>query len=150
MNRRRVILVVFLTVFVAMVIFQRPFSTVMTVSYPDMEAVVEDRAIARGWIPLFLPDDAHTIHERHNLDTNEGWGAFSFEDWAETNRMMHWRRVASAPFPRSPNRVTGDGTIDWWPPDLEDGFVYFQGVDDHRFWLAVDFERKVGYFWQDG
>jgi len=27
-------------------------------------------AFRRGWLPLWLPDDAYAIHEYHDLDTN--------------------------------------------------------------------------------
>jgi hypothetical protein len=129
---------------------ERGFSDFMSASYADMAAVVSDDAILRGWIPEFLPGDAHDIYERHNIDTNEGWGTFSFGQWDEAERTAHWRTVSSAPRPRSPNRFVGCYYVSWWPGDLDAGYVYFQGIQEQRFWLAVDFERQVGYFWQDG
>jgi len=148
--RRRVAIWIatMLCLFAGITVFDRLMSTVTTASYTDMDAAVADRAIDRGWIPEFLPEDAHTIRERHNLDTNEGWGKFSFDNWDDGIRLAHCRSVPTAPMPRSPNGVIGLYYAHWWPGTLDDSLVYFQGVEQSRFWLAIDFDRKVGYFWQ--
>ncbi len=42
----------------------------MYVTYDTLSDVIEDRAIARGWIPNWVPETATNIHEVQNLDTN--------------------------------------------------------------------------------
>ena len=46
------------------------------VTYDTIEEARADGAFRRGWLPEWLPEDAHTIHETHDLDTNVL--AFSF------------------------------------------------------------------------
>lgn len=36
--------------------------------YATVEDIKLDNAFERGWIPLWLPNDAYNIHETHNID----------------------------------------------------------------------------------
>jgi hypothetical protein len=47
--------------------------------YPDRAAAVADGAIARGWLPEWLPQTATDIHEWHDLDTNSSKASFRYE-----------------------------------------------------------------------
>lgn len=125
-------------------------SYVMDAAYDGMSAVRNDNAIVRGWIPEFLPETARTIRERHSLDTNEGWGTFAFQALDRETFESHWRKIPSAPLPRDPNRFREATKVNWWPERFGGDFVLYAGVEDRQFWIAVDFERKIGYFWQHG
>lgn len=120
---------------------------IMDAAYEGMHEVREDNAINRGWIPEHLPATAHSIRERHSGDTNEGWGTFKFREWDPDALALYWRKVSVAPLPRDLNRFREAPKIDWWPESF-DGFTCYTGVEDRRFWLAVDFTNSVGYFWQ--
>jgi hypothetical protein len=47
--------------------------------YPAADAAGVDRAIERGWLPQWLPSDAVTIDERHDLDSNASIVQFDSE-----------------------------------------------------------------------
>ncbi len=50
----------------------------MYVTYDTLSEAIEDRAIARGWIPNWTPQAAINIHEVHNLDTSSRAISFTF------------------------------------------------------------------------
>lgn len=45
--------------------------------YDDFQAVIEDDAIGRGWIPDFLPKSATEIVEQHPIDESHGYVSFN-------------------------------------------------------------------------
>ena len=47
------------------------------VTYATYEVMVADGALARGWIPAFVPPSATDFEECHDLDTNASWLRFS-------------------------------------------------------------------------
>jgi len=47
-------------------------------TYSNKQEVLNDKAIARGWIPIILPDSAYEIKETHNIDTNQINGSFKY------------------------------------------------------------------------
>jgi len=56
------------------------FSDVQINKYPDLEAVKQDKAIEKGWIPALLPDSAYDIAETHDIDTNALFGSFYYKE----------------------------------------------------------------------
>ncbi len=48
-------------------------------SYPVLANAKKDGAIARGWIPEFLPNNSRNIHEVHDLSPSTVWCAFEFD-----------------------------------------------------------------------
>lgn len=131
-------------------LYQEAFSFyIMDAEYATMEEVRVDNVINRGWIPEFMPASAYAIKERHSGDTNEGWGTFQFEAIDREDFDAHWRGVSSAPLPRDLNRFSEAPKVDWWPEEFGVGYEFFQGISDHDFWMAMDVEKKIGYFWQD-
>ena len=46
-------------------------------TYENLEQAEVDGAVARGWVPEWMPRDATNIHEYHDLDTSSQ--AMSFE-----------------------------------------------------------------------
>jgi len=45
--------------------------------YDTVDEAKSEGAFRRGWLPDWIPNDAHDIHEHHDLDTNVR--AFSFK-----------------------------------------------------------------------
>jgi hypothetical protein len=56
------------------------FNDIQINKYPALDAVKEDKAIEKGWIPALLPDSAYDIEEPHDLDTNQLFGKFSYKE----------------------------------------------------------------------
>jgi hypothetical protein len=54
-----------------------PLSEMIERTYEDTAAAKAAGAVGEGtWLPDILPDDARSIHEVHDIDTNETWGCF--------------------------------------------------------------------------
>jgi hypothetical protein len=51
--------------------------TTLYASYPTMAVAVADGAVARGWIPEWVPANATDLDEVHDLDSNESALSFS-------------------------------------------------------------------------
>ena len=70
--------------------------------YSDIQAVHDQKAMDRGWIPEILPDLAYEIVETHDLDTNRVFGEFKCPDssqkifiqqlkpYKDSNDTMQW------------------------------------------------------------
>jgi len=56
------------------------FSDVQINKYDSIEAVQDNQAIEKGWIPKILPLSAYDIVETHDIDTNTIFGKFSYEE----------------------------------------------------------------------
>ena len=48
--------------------------------YSDLQAVKEQQAIEKGWVPALLPPSAYEIAETHDLDSNEVYGTFRYKE----------------------------------------------------------------------
>ena len=48
--------------------------------YADKEIVIEQQAIANGWIPSILPESSFDIVETHNIDKNTLFGSFKYKE----------------------------------------------------------------------
>ena len=113
-------------------------------SYPDKAAAIQDGAIARGWVPAWLPESALAIRETHNLDTNETWREFELPA-TEILELDHSCSSLSRP-PSLPRRAPG-----WWPATLSgDEHRFYRCHDDDGFdaYLAWKPEVHKGYFWR--
>ena len=134
-------------------------SDILQSNYSTYEAAVQDGAIARGWIPEFLPCSAEQIREIHNIDMNETWLSF---DFAEGDRATLTAACASitavaVSFPR--NRSTKN-YVPWWPQQLrgqapvaDAGFTFYRCEEknlSNRFqaYLALERARSKAWFWR--
>jgi hypothetical protein len=107
-------------------------------SYADHDAAVADGAIARGWIPAFLPRSATDLHEKHNLYTNASLLRFDFAPG-------DLESLAQA-CPAAEDTVLPRLSAGWWPADLRDGPIVFlqcQGA-----YLVTDATELRAYFWR--
>jgi len=48
--------------------------------YQDLEAVHDQQAIQKGWIPALLPPSAYEIAETHDPENREIFGAFKYKE----------------------------------------------------------------------
>ncbi|MBE9487961.1 MAG: hypothetical protein IMY73_02150 [Bacteroidetes bacterium] len=58
-------------------------SETQTNNYATFDKYANSKNFEKGWIPSFVPKDAHNISETHNIDNNIIFGKFSF-----TNRTL--------------------------------------------------------------
>ena len=59
------------------------FSDVEINKYDSLDAVKEQKAIERGWIPKNIPPSAYDIAETHDLDINLVVGKFFYKEHDE-------------------------------------------------------------------
>jgi hypothetical protein len=82
-------------------------------TYADAE---RDRAIARGWIPSFVPPSARAIREVHNIDSNRQWLRFELPE-PDARRMV----AALSPISFHEARARAEAPPRWsgpWPSEL--------------------------------
>jgi hypothetical protein len=97
-------------------------SDTLDASYASMAEAVSKEAVAKGWIPEWLPEDAANIREVHNLDTNTSALAFDIPPHTEWHLPEHCRPVSfNDTSPSVFNRS-------WWPSDdsLASSYSFFQ------------------------
>ena len=93
------------------------FTEIQIAEYESIAEASADGAIARGWLPVWVPASATNIREVHDLDTNAQWISFNAiaEDLNEMIKpfqelpYVEARRTAL----RRPWLVGGE-----WPPEL--------------------------------
>jgi hypothetical protein len=91
-------------------------------------------SIDRGWIPAVLPESTADLYETHNLDTNVGYGTFSFG-------AVGTSEFKSALMPIRPGQPDRSGERE----ALEaDGYSFYTHED---FVLAVNWSEQEGRFW---
>src|SRR5262245_57995635 len=118
-------------------------------SYSSRSEVVQDGAVARGWVPAWLPSTAKDLRERHDLDNNISQLTFAFETLGSTDLSQNCTRVdpSAATMPRKI-------LVDWWPADLRSAkplsrFSFYACSDaGSTAYLAIDDEQKRAYFWR--
>ena len=123
-----------------------PETQMAEVAYSSRAEVVRDRAIERGWIPSWLPEDATDIRERHDLDSNISQLTFRFDKLNVSECVP-----IGADAVEIPRKVM----VEWWPAELRDdrsvnstfAFRKCQGANSTAY-LAVDDKGKRAYFWR--
>ena len=88
----------------------------MHITYATYDAMSEDGAVRRGWIPEWVPESATDFEESHNLDTNRSWLRFSVpaEDIDAVVDALTPVAAAAVQFPKKPPLLSAL----WWPDDL--------------------------------
>jgi hypothetical protein len=114
-------------------------------------------AIARGWIPTWVPSDATDIREVHDLDTNTNCGVFTFSTAGaeELARACTDTEIVERRLPHERPTV-------WWPNQLTRGHAQgtrfrfavckgpsrdAPGRDPYGDYAAIDPETNKAYFW---
>ena len=104
-------------------------------------------AVHRGWIPEWLPENAHNLKEKHDLDTKRSIFRFSFPEsdkWVPSSSCLRIH----------PSELRGSSmTTSWWPKDAPSpnaamsGHTYYACAGAREF-LAVDFARGEALYWR--
>jgi hypothetical protein len=79
---------------------------VKTATYATYEEAVADEAFARGWLPSWLPEDAVSIRETHDIDTNRVW--------AEATLSAASAGAVLESCPRSDTASSPENAPSWW------------------------------------
>ena len=80
-------------------------------AYQDMRAAIANGAVARGWIPSWVPTNATNLREAHDLDTNESLLLFHVPASSQI-ALPESCKPAAAESIATPNLER-----DWWPLD---------------------------------
>jgi hypothetical protein len=80
--------------------------------YPTLTDADKAGAIARGWIPDYLPESSRDIHEFHHNSLSTEWCAFDFLP-ADSQRLRKTLKTIDV-LPSSLARVPSPG-MGWWP-----------------------------------
>ena len=128
--------------------------------YPSLADARKEGAVDRGWIPDFLPESSHNIHELHELSPSRGWCAFEFRTNDSQQLRKNLKSVAA--LPDSVKRVRNPGKT-WWPVvlrgNLDDKKIQKSGFELYvlvepatalstQVWLfAIDWENGRGFFY---
>jgi hypothetical protein len=132
----------------------------VTAHYPDVKAVARKSGLLGEWIPVFIPDGAMGINEKHDNATGEGWLSFRFP--LEQGRVMAARVYNVRPEKVVLIVVRGAGEK-WWPqwlkgrqknPRISTAREYFG--TNRRFrksglfeYMAIDWDKCEAYLWRE-
>lgn len=160
--KRKWPIILILTIFLGLVayVFAKHLylsSDISTNFYTDIESVISDGAIKRGWIPKDIPLSAKNIHEQHNLDTNLVFIRFEInqKEWEQITKKL--QKLTPSEIENIDNTYPYD--VDWWFECLiekcpsNDGGLYseiFHGIFEQRHgkaYLAKDKFKDIVYFW---
>jgi len=85
MNFKKLLLILILVAGAVYLLFSYFFKDVQINKYDSIEAVRDQSAIQKGWVPAILPESASKIVETHDNDTNIILGSFIYEEKDEVN-----------------------------------------------------------------
>jgi len=70
-------------------LFTAFFADIQINKYETIQAVQDQKAIQKGWIPALLPVSAYDIAETHDIDKNELFGSFRYKEEDEAGLMQN-------------------------------------------------------------
>ncbi len=116
-------------------------------AYPDLPAAVADGAVARGWIPDWLPADATDLHEIHDLDNNHS--ALRFQ----TDMQAPWAPPPSCRAIDAGQLTPSSLQVASWPSpaSLRKGYRLYQCAEDGaatRAFLAIAGDGRHALYWR--
>jgi hypothetical protein len=126
-------------------------------TYASLQEASAAGAIARGWVPAFLPGTAVQIEEVHDLDLSRGWVRFH-SPWADMISLVDRSKRRSATALSAVELQVPSKPADW-PPELQRPLIatprtslfIYQRRDSSSLWcLALDSVRAVGFVWHCG
>lgn len=121
-----------------------------------------DGAMARRWVPAWLPASARDIREIHDLDTNAALLRFVY-DPADEDELTKVCRPSDGPRHPLPRETYMTRRADWWPHELlagerAIGFRHFRCIERRVFadgrtverdaGLALRERESIAYFWR--
>ena len=139
---------------VAVLVVSSGCEETVTASYPTYADAERAGAVARGWIPSFVPRSATEIREVHDLDTNQQWLRFRVPQ-GDTSVA-----VGASVIPLTTARQTGSAPpsgMNPWLPELRDPPLVTPraGIRAYRHsrtglgaaCVALDAQESVAYAW---
>lgn len=75
------------------ILFVTACSDIFKSHYTDTDEARKDGAFTRGWLPMWIPNDAHDIIEIHDLDTNDV--SFSFKTRKKFNLYTFCKKTST-------------------------------------------------------
>jgi hypothetical protein len=120
--------------------------------YPSLADARRAGAVARGWLPDFLPESSSEIKEIHNIDTNQIWCAFEFS--IEETRSLQQHLTAIEPTSVSTVQVRAVD-VAWWPRVLQGRLdpdrIARAGLQLYRngtMYFAIDWKAGRAFFYR--
>jgi len=129
--------------------------------YPALVDAKRDGAIDRGWLPDFLPESSHAIHELHDMSPSTTWCAFEFLP-ADSQALRKNLKNVDVPAP-SVKRVPNPDKS-WWPDvlvgGLDTGKIHEAGFElsmlvvpetastNEVLLFAIDWTKGRGFFYR--
>ncbi|NLZ16484.1 MAG: hypothetical protein GX087_01950 [Desulfobulbaceae bacterium] len=115
--------------------------------YPSYSDVISDKAIERGWIPSWLPENAVNIHEIHNLDTNKSMLTFRFKGEHPIDFNKDCEEIKPTLLKAHPFNVS------WWPKDISDRELrsnqyQFYSCENKEALLAISIKQGEAFYWR--
>jgi hypothetical protein len=129
--------------------------------YSSLTEAKKDGAIDRGWIPDFMPDSSHNIHELHDLSPSTQWCAFevSAADVPSLRKLLKSDGTSLSSVRRVP-----DPGKPWWPAALmgdlnatkirESGLDLYLSIEpkttstNEILLVAIDWVKGRGFFYR--
>jgi hypothetical protein len=135
-TNRRAVLLALLFLFACSESFERTYKTRTEAEY--------DGAIAAGWVPSWLPQDAMEIREAHTLDTHAVMVRFSYPKERELKVPHSCSRIASSTAPPAPFERA------WWPesvPEHEGSVERYAYHKCAELYVALLHSEGEGFVW---
>jgi hypothetical protein len=109
-------------------------------SYPLLADATDAGAVTRGWIPNFLPESSHDIHEMHDITSSRTWCSFQFSP-NDAQRFRDSLVTSLDELPQSLRHIDSPHKP-WWPDFLENG-LDAKKLHDKGFMLYVVEEPSI-------
>jgi len=129
--------------------------------YASLADAKKDGAIDRGWIPDFLPESSHSIHEVHDISPSTTWCAFDFLPSDSEGLRKSLKNLDG--LARTVRRVPSPGEA-WWPDVLQGkldvtkihnaGFELYEvttpetSVTTETLLFSIDWTKGLGFFYR--
>ncbi|MEM7621107.1 MAG: hypothetical protein AAF228_11725 [Pseudomonadota bacterium] len=138
--------VIFVCLFTAVIVFSCQIYNNLTIFYDEYQNLTEAKntgAIRRGWVPMYLPNSSYNIKKIHDLENNELWGKFRFDNLTELD--IKCQRIRESDLITSSlggfTRILGFGIYDFPGGDK---FTYYKCKRTQ--YMALE-KNGVGYYW---
>jgi len=141
----------------ALIAKERPL---VTAYYPDLKTAGRKGGVLGEWVPMFVPDGATEINEKHDAKTGEGWLSFRFP--LDQGKVMSARIYRLSP--EKVELIVVRGTDEkWWPqwlkgkqnnPRISSVREFYRTnrwFHETRLleYMAIDWDKHEAYLWRE-
>jgi hypothetical protein len=109
----------------------------VSVSYATYDDAVKDGAVAKGWIPNFVPKDAYDIRDSHNFSPENQHLEFSFKSPEQFQAIIDAHQITSV----QPEMVKYCPTA-----DTNDQLSYYKTRQHNFACLIVNWTSRRAYY----